>query len=108
MATQLTFEQYKATTTDKMFDLTDVEAGDSDFPANEIWEYVTELVGEGVVPAYVLDDEQVEKMYRTSTHTFDHVILATDEENEFIDIIIDLETEEIVGHYKIDVNQPII
>lgn len=105
MANELTAEQYKATISDKMRDLTDTDLADSDFPAIAIWEYVKELVEDDIVLAYVYESEVVEKLYRNG-ELYDHVLLPSHEENVFVVIIIDLETEEVFGHHILDVNQP--
>lgn len=104
MTNELTAEQYKATLSDRMQDLTDVDLADTDFPATAIWEYVEELVANSIVPKYVLDSEVVEKLYRNQD-LYDHVLLPTAEENTFAVIVIDLETEEILGHYILDLNK---
>jgi translation initiation factor RLI1 len=104
MVNELTAEQYKATRTERMRDISDVEGLDNDYPATNIWEYVKELVIAGVLPRYVWDNQVVEMLSRNNDDTFDHILLPTNEENIFVTIIIDLEMEEILGHYVLDVN----
>lgn len=104
MVNELTAEQYKATRTERMRDISDVEGLDNDYPATNIWEYVKELVIAGVLPRYVWDNQVVEMLSRNNDDTYDHILLPTNEENIFVTIIIDLEMEEILGHYVLDVN----
>ena len=104
MTNELTAEEYKATMSDKMQDLTETDLADTDFPATEIWEYVAELVTKDILPKYVLESEVVEKLYRNQDF-YDHILLPTNEENVFVVVVIDLETEEIYGHHILDLNK---
>jgi hypothetical protein len=39
--------------------------------------------------------------------TFEHVLLPTDNEDVFINIVVDLEEEMVIGHYRLDLtDQP--
>jgi hypothetical protein len=104
MINELTTEQYMATRTARMRDMSDVEGTENDYPATNIWEYVKELAQAGVVPRYVWENQVVEMLSRNNNDTYDHILLPTNEENIFVTIIIDLEMEEILGHYVLDVN----
>jgi hypothetical protein len=73
-------------------------------PVVDIWGYVEKLVAENTVVKYVLDNMLVEKVYRNRPATYDHVLLSTPVENNFVIIIIDLKKEEIRGHYLLDLN----
>ena|ERR1700761_94897 len=98
MATkELSKEEYKETMGLKMIDIT-VSAE----PIVDIWSYVRGLVYEEIVSPYVLENNLVEKVYRDSSSSFDHILLPTSNENVFIVIIVSINKLNIYGHYKLD------
>ena len=68
MTKQLTEEQFKSTFGDKMFDVTETAE-----PVLDIWEYVEQLSIDNIVLKYVLEKQIVEKVYRNSLNTFEHI-----------------------------------
>lgn len=99
MITLLTEEQFKHTLLDKMVDVTD-----SAEPALDIWPYVRQLNKQGIVADSILNGELVEFVYRTSTSTFDHVLLSGSGSNEYIVVVVDLRNCVIKGHHLLDLN----
>jgi ribosomal protein S18 acetylase RimI-like enzyme len=69
-----------------------------------IWDYVERLVAQQTVSMDVLDLMRIEKVYRNRPDTFDHVLLPTAEQTNFVVIVIDLAAEKIKGHYLLDLN----
>ena len=74
-------------------------------PVVDIWNYVEELVKQKLVDNYVYENNLVETVYRNDTSTFEHILLPTDDQNIFITLVVDLVSETIFGHTKLDLNQ---
>jgi len=100
MTTMLTEKEYKDTMTNKMVDVTMTAV-----PVVDIWPYVRQLTLDKVVLEYVCKNELVEKVYRNDKGTFDHVLLPTDNLNIFIIVVVDLEQNEIRGHFRLDLRK---
>jgi hypothetical protein len=100
MTTELTYDEFKATFTEKMIDVTK-----SAVPILDIWPYIKQLAEEKVVLDYVFKKELVEKVYRNDKNTYDQVLLPTEDQNIFIVIIIDLKLKNIKGHYRLDLKK---
>ncbi|MDX2173029.1 MAG: hypothetical protein SFY56_07915 [Bacteroidota bacterium] len=100
MTRLLTEEEFKSTFTDKMVDVTATAE-----PLVDIWPYVQELAKDKIVDQYTFDKGLVEKVYRNQTGTFDQVLLPTSDKNTFIVILVDLNFENIKGHYKLDLKR---
>lgn len=73
-------------------------------PAVNIWPYVEALVKDNMVNKYVYENKLVEKVYRNSTSTFDHVLLPAKNSNVFIVIVVDLVNKLVFGHSVLDLN----
>ena len=100
MTIELTTDQYKSTFDNKMADVTETAE-----PVVDIWSYVGQLTQNKIVLNYVLDEQLVEKVYRNSDNSFEHVLLPTDNKNIFIIIMVDLRKEQILGHYRLDLDK---
>ena len=74
-------------------------------PVVDIWNYVEELVKQKLVDKYVYENNLVETVYRNDASTFEHILLPTDNPNVFITLVVDLVSESIFGHIKLDLNQ---
>lgn len=99
MLTELNDNEYKRTITAPMIDITDTAE-----PAVDIWPYVQLLTKEGVVLDYVYENRLVEIVYGSNENKFHHVLLPTDTENIFIVLIVDLQTQNIKGHFRLNLN----
>jgi hypothetical protein len=94
---QLTEAEFKATL-EQMTDITD----DGDATV-DIWDYVQQLVAQGLVPQFVFDETTVEYVYRNESETFDHVVITGWATGAYVVIVVDLTNECIYGHYPVDV-----
>jgi hypothetical protein len=93
----LTEEEYLETMSEEMADVTEVAEA-----AVDIWPYVEKLVRQGVVEQRVVDDTDIEMVYRNIDDSFDHVLLPTEDESIFTVIVVDTMEAEIVGHFILD------
>ena len=100
MITELTFDEFMDTMTEEMIDVTETTDATVD-----IWPYVAHLVKENIVAPEVLKNEEVEIVYMNEDETFEHVLLPTDNENIFITVVVDLEEEMVIGHYRLDLTE---
>jgi hypothetical protein len=100
MTTELTFEEFMDTMSEEMIDVTETSDATVD-----IWPYVAHLVREDIVAQTVLDTEDIAIVYMNEEETFEHVLLPTDKEDVFITIIVDLEEEMVVGHFRLDLTE---
>ncbi|NQX56782.1 hypothetical protein HQN86_24405 [Pedobacter panaciterrae] len=99
MTTELTEEEFKSTFGNRMIDVTE-----SAEPVLDIWPYVKQLNEQGIIADSILNDEQVEYVYRTGSSTFDHVLLSGSKSNQYVAVVVDLNSYEITGHYLLDLN----
>ena len=102
MITELSFDDFMSTMTEEMIDVTET----TDATVN-IWPYVAHLVKHDLVLPSVLEKEEVEIVYWNEDETFEHVLLATAEEDVFITVVVDLEEEIVIGHYRLDLKEEI-
>ena len=93
----LTEEEYLETMSEEMVDVTEVAEA-----AVDIWPYVEKLVRQGVVLQQVVDDTDIEMVYRNTENDFDHVLLRTEDESIFTVIVVDTMEREIVGHFVLN------
>jgi hypothetical protein len=100
MTVELTEQEYKSTMTGQMTDITE-----SAEPIVDIWLYVEILRNDKVVLDYVFTNELVESVYTNGDGSFHHVLLPTDNKNVFIVLVIDVIGQQIMGHFKLDLNQ---
>ena len=100
MTRLLTEQEFRSTFTAKMLDVTETAEALVD-----IWPYVSQLTREKVINQYVFDNRLVEKVYRNQAGNYEHVLLATSNKNTFIVILVDLDIENVKGHYPLDLNQ---
>jgi hypothetical protein len=100
MLIELTPEEFILTMSEEMEDVTETAE-----PVVDISPYVSQLIAENLVLPDTLEEELIEIIYRNEEETFDHVLLPTDDEEIFIALVIDLENERIVGHYRMDLNE---
>lgn len=96
----ITKEQYLATMSEPMKDVTETAA-----PVVDIWPFVSILVDASIVHKQVLKEYLVEAVYRSGNAKYDHVLLPTPAQNSFIAIIVDIEEKHIIGYYPLDLNK---
>jgi hypothetical protein len=97
--TLLTEQEFKSTFAGKMFDVTQTAESSVD-----IWPYVQSLIDDKIIDKDTFDNQNIEKIYRNQTNTFDQVLLPTSDKNTFIVIVVDLVKEKIIGHFRLDLN----
>jgi hypothetical protein len=100
MTTLLTKDQYAATFSPKMTDVTNTE-----FTSINIWPYVEELMNDKAVDELTFNEQLVEQVYRNEAATYDHVLLPTKNKNAFVIIIVDLVNNVVSGHYNLNLNE---
>ena len=97
---ELTEKEYKSTFSGKMSDVTNFADATVD-----IWEYVRLLDKlKYYLNDYVIEQELVEVVYQNSANTYDHVLIPTTEKNTYLIIIVNKKSEDIFGHYLLDLN----
>ena len=94
---ELSKEKFKATLTSKMIDVTDQE----DKVMYNIWPFVNELKRIKILPKKFNENELVYKVFRDSKDKFEHILLNTDQENQFISIVVDLTKKKAKGYYQL-------
>jgi hypothetical protein len=94
MTNEITQEDYEHTLASGMIDVTNKAESIVD-----IWPYVELLVKQNLALSYVCKKQLVEKVYRSADNKHDHVVLPTDDQNNFIVLIIDLNSKTILGHH---------
>ncbi len=97
---ELTKVEYMSTFDQKMIDVTKTAV-----PVVDIWQYVEQLTKQNVVLPYVFEKQLVEYVYENTESTFHHVLLPTNNKNIFVAIIVDIEKEQIKGHYTLDLEK---
>jgi hypothetical protein len=100
MLIELSPEEFIGTMSAEMEDVTETAE-----PVVDISPYVEALIAEGLILPNTLEEELIEIIYRNEAHTHDHVLLPTDDEEVFIALVIDLENEHLLGHYRMDLNE---
>ena len=98
---ELTGEEFKATFSEKMNDVTTSANAEID-----IWEYVELLEKERYfINDCIIENGIVEKVYRDSNNAFDQILIATAKKNVYLIIIVSLADKNIFGHYLLDLNK---
>jgi hypothetical protein len=100
MTKEINQVEYNNTLTGGMTDVTQTAE-----PVVDVWPYVELLSKEGIVSNYVLENSLVEKVYRSKDSKYDHVLLPTAKENNFLVLVIDIEAKAIMGHHQLDLNK---
>ncbi|MBX0292029.1 hypothetical protein K3G63_16385 [Hymenobacter sp. HSC-4F20] len=93
---KLSHEEYQAVFQAPMLDVTTTAE-----PVLDIWPYV-ESVPVSDLKEYTLSDGLVPYVYQHPRKAFLHVLIATNNADVFLVIIIDLNRVEIYGHYLLD------
>ena len=95
----LTETVFKATTEDKMTDVTKTP-GD----CLDIWPYVRMVQDSVELPQQVIDGEWVEYVYRSEFGHYDHVLVPAGRFNVFLVIVVDRVHGSVYGHRVLDLN----
>jgi hypothetical protein len=92
-------EKYNSTMIGKM-----EEIALSEVIVFNIWPYVDKLKLKKIVSKKIKEQELIYKIYRNSTGEFEHILLATEKENNFIAIVLDRSKKKIMGYFPLDLN----
>ncbi|WP_281323016.1 hypothetical protein [Flavobacterium aestivum] len=69
-----------------------------------IWPYVDKLKSAKTVSKKIKEQELIHKIYRNSTGEFEHILLFTEKENNFVVIVVDRKKKKIIGYFLLDLN----
>jgi len=92
---KLTFDEFKAT----QFDAKKIEEGEPPF---EFWSYVEQIPVEDFGDADCSKGE-VGKVYRMGDQ-YEHVLIQSQYEGVAMVIVLDLQKQEVYGHYLLNIN----
>nr|WP_294785494.1 hypothetical protein [uncultured Flavobacterium sp.] len=63
-----------------------------------IWPYVSELKAAKILSKKIKESDLVHKVYRNSTEDFEHILLATEKENHFVEVVVDKNKKKVLGY----------
>ncbi|MGQ7945855.1 hypothetical protein [Flavobacterium sp. WC2509] len=93
----LSEKKYNSTMIGKLEEITIKEV-----PYFNIWPYVSRLKSTKIISKKIKDNELVHKVYRNSTEEFEHILLSTEKENNFVAIVVDRNKKKVIGYYLLD------
>ena len=96
---ELTLEKFKSTRTTNMVEIVDPRKN-----MFNIWPFVNDLKRFKIVSKRVDESNLVYKVYRDTTETFEHILLATENENQFIVIIVYVPNKKVKGFFSLNLN----
>ncbi|MEO8237320.1 MAG: hypothetical protein ABI576_04365 [Flavobacterium sp.] len=67
-----------------------------------IWPYVSELKAAKILSNKIKESELIHKVYRNSTEDFEHILLTTEKENHFVEIVVDRNKKKAMGYLFLD------
>lgn len=95
----LTKEKYNSTMIGKMEEIAPAQ----DIVFN-IWPYVDRLKLKKIVSKKIKEQELIHKIYRNSTGEFEHILLSTEKENNFVAIVLNKKKKKIIGYFLLDLD----
>ncbi|TDP04165.1 hypothetical protein [Flavobacterium sp. 245] len=63
-----------------------------------IWPYISELKAAKILSNKIKESELIHKVYRNSTNNFEHVLLVTEQENRFVEVVVDRNKKKAMGY----------
>ncbi len=93
-------EKYNSTLTEKM-----VEVKKTDSNIFNIWPYVSRLKSAKVLSKKIKDHDLIYKIYRDSSEKFEHILLSTEDKNNFVTIIVNKKRKKTLGYSFLDSNE---
>ncbi|WP_343696181.1 hypothetical protein [Flavobacterium sp.] len=93
-------EKYNSTVTEKM-----VEVKKTDSNIFNIWPYVSRLKSAKILSRKIKDHDLIYKIYRDSSEKFEHILLSTEDENNFVTIIVNKKRKKTIGYSFLDSNE---
>lgn len=97
---ELSEDQYICTMRSKMNNVTE-----SVEPLVNIWNYAKQLLKNNLISEYGFSQKYVEAVYENNEHTYQHILLFTNQKNSYAVIIVDIIHKTILGHYILDLNE---
>ncbi|MNX46344.1 hypothetical protein D3C86_768830 [compost metagenome] len=93
-------EKYNSTMTEKM-----VEVKKTDSNIFNIWPYVSRLKSAKVLSNKIKDHDLIYKIYRDPSQKFEHILLSTENKNNFVSIIVNKKRKKTIGYSFLDSNE---
>ncbi len=93
---KLSEEKYQSTITGKMLDIT---AKESMF---NIWPFVNELKRALILSKKTNESELIYKIYKDINDNFEHILLNSENENNYIVIVVNLNKNKVIGYFLIN------
>lgn len=93
----LTEEKYHSTLMGRM-----LEVSNKDITIFNIWPFVSQLKTAKILSHKIKERELIYKVYRNATEDFEHILLATEKENNFVVIVVDKNKNKTMGYYLIN------
>jgi len=93
---ELSKEKFESTIIGKM-----VEIKDDMKTIYNIWPFVNNLKRVKIITKKIDENQLVFKAYRDTNNKFEHILLTTEKENNFIVIVVDLTKKKVKGYYKL-------
>ena len=90
-------EKYRSTMMGKMLEITK-----NDITVFNIWPFVSHLKTAKVLSHKIKERELIYKVYRNSTEDFEHILLTTEKENNFVVIVVDKNKNKTMGYYLLN------
>ena len=90
-------EKYNSTLTEKM-----IEVKKTDSNIFNIWPYVSRLKSAKILSKKIKDHDLIYKIYRDSSDKFEHILLSTEDKNNFVTIIVNKKRKKTIGYSFLD------
>lgn len=94
---ELSKEKFESTIKGKMVDATDELKA-----MFNIWPFVNNLKRVKIITKKIDENQLVYKAYRDINNEYEHILLNTEKENNYIVIVVDLTKKKAKGYYKLD------
>lgn len=94
---QLEKEKFDATLSPVMKEITTTDDAIFNF-----WPYVSELKSAKILSNKIKENELVYKVYRYANEQFEHILLATENENSYVSLIVNRNKKKIIGYAVVD------
>lgn len=94
---ELSREKFESTIIGKMIDATDEMKA-----MFNIWPFVNNLKRVKIITKKIDENQLVYKAYRDINNEYEHILLNTEKENNYIVIVVDLTKKKAKGFYRLD------
>ena len=82
-----------------------VEVKKTDSNIFNIWPYVSRLKSAKVLSNKIKDHDLIYKIYRDPSLKFEHILLSTEDKNNFVSIIVNKKRRKTIGYSFLDSNE---